>query len=38
MNPYLNKVHGIMDLVQPIYTTEAQALVVMFQYYRGMWP
>ena len=31
------KVHGIMDLGRPSTTTEAGALIGMFQYYRDMW-
>ena len=38
IKPDPNKVQGILDLGQPVTTTEARALMVMVQYYRDMWP
>ena len=38
IKPYPNKVQGIMDIVRPSTTTEAKALIVMFQYCSDMWP
>ena len=38
IKPDPKKVLGIMDLRLPNTTTEARALIVMFQYYRYMWP
>ena len=32
------KLQGIADLGRPATTTEARALIGMFQYYRNMWP
>ena len=38
IKPDLKKVQWIMDIGQPATTTEAQALICMFQYYEDMWP
>ena len=38
IEPYPNKLQGIMDLKRPITTTEARALVFVVQYYRDVCP
>ena len=37
IKPDPKKVQGIMDIGQPVTTTEAQALIGMFQYYKYVW-
>ena len=38
IKPYPEKVQGILDIGRPYTTTEVQALIGMFHYYRDMWP
>ena len=37
IEPYPNKLQGIMDLRRPATPTEARALICMVRYYRYMW-
>ena len=38
IKPDPKKVQGIIDIDRPATTTEARALIGMFQYYKDMWP